>query len=64
MADSNNHLAGRIPLPWEVDGDDVRIWFGDKGSDNFFEGRFAADGNLRRRIENRDARRALARNDL
>ena len=29
---------------WEVDGDDVRIWFGGKGSDNFFEGRFADDG--------------------
>lgn len=28
---------------WMVDGDIVRIWFGDKGSDNFFEGRFSSD---------------------
>ncbi|MGZ6527896.1 MAG: hypothetical protein ACXVH1_33685 [Solirubrobacteraceae bacterium] len=28
---------------WEVDGDSVHIWFGDKGSDNFFQGRFADD---------------------
>ena len=29
---------------WEVEGSAVRIWFGDKGSDNFFEGRFTEDG--------------------
>jgi hypothetical protein len=23
---------------WEVDGDTIRIWFGDKGSNNFFQG--------------------------
>lgn len=29
---------------WAVDGDAIRIWFGDQGSDNFFEGRFCEDG--------------------
>jgi hypothetical protein len=30
---------------WEVDGDTIRIWFGDKGSNNFFQGRFSEGGN-------------------
>ena len=30
---------------WEVEGKVIRIWFGDKGSNNFFEGEFAADQN-------------------
>ena len=30
---------------WELDGDTLRMWFGDKGSDNSFEGRFTEDGN-------------------
>jgi hypothetical protein len=29
---------------WAVDGDAIRTWFGDKGSDNFFQGRFSEDG--------------------
>lgn len=29
---------------WMVEGDSVRIWFGDEGSDNFFTGHFSADG--------------------
>ncbi len=29
---------------WAVDGDTINIWFGDKGSDNYFEGRFSEDG--------------------
>ncbi len=29
---------------WAVDGDAIRTWFGDKGSDNFFEGRFSDGG--------------------
>jgi hypothetical protein len=30
---------------WEIHGDAIRIWFGDEGSDNFFEGQFSEDGN-------------------
>jgi len=30
---------------WEIDAGTIRIWFGDKGSDNCFEGRFSEDGN-------------------
>lgn len=30
---------------YELVGDTITIWFGDKGSDNLFKGRFAADGN-------------------
>ncbi len=30
---------------WEVQGDRLRIWFGEKGSDNFYEGKFSPDGN-------------------
>ena len=30
---------------WELDGDTLRIWLGDRGSESCFEGRFAADGN-------------------
>jgi hypothetical protein len=30
---------------WEIQGDTIRIWFGDKTSDNFFEGRFSEDGH-------------------
>ena len=29
---------------WDLEGDTLRIWFGEKGSDNFFEGRFSSDG--------------------
>jgi hypothetical protein len=29
---------------WAIEGDTIRIWFGAKGSDNFFEGRFSEDG--------------------
>jgi hypothetical protein len=29
---------------WAIEGDTIRIWFGDKGSDNYFEGRFSPDG--------------------
>lgn len=30
---------------YEVVGDTLTIWFGDKGSDNLFRGRFSRDGN-------------------
>ena len=30
---------------WEIDGDDMTIWFGEKGSSNRFVGRFSEDGN-------------------
>jgi hypothetical protein len=29
---------------YAVEGDCIQIWFGDIGSDNFFEGRFSHDG--------------------
>jgi hypothetical protein len=29
---------------WELEGDTLRIWFGERGSDNCFEGRFSDDG--------------------
>lgn len=31
---------------WAIDGDRIRIWFGDEGSDNFFEGHFSDDGTV------------------
>jgi Protein of unknown function (DUF1579) len=30
---------------WEIDGEMLRIWFGERGSDSFFEGRFSEDGD-------------------
>jgi hypothetical protein len=30
---------------WEIDGEKIRIWLGYRGSENFFEGHFDADGN-------------------
>lgn len=30
---------------WDVDGDDITIWFGKKDSNNRFTGRFNEDGN-------------------
>jgi hypothetical protein len=30
---------------WELDGDAIRTYFGEKGSNNFFEGHFSEDGN-------------------
>jgi hypothetical protein len=30
---------------WEIDGATIKIWFGEKGSDNYFEGRFSEDGD-------------------
>ncbi len=30
---------------WEIDGDTIRTYFGEKGSDNYFEGHFDEDGN-------------------
>ncbi len=30
---------------WELDGDTLRTWFGEKDSNNFFVGRFAPDGS-------------------
>jgi hypothetical protein len=29
---------------WQLDGDTIRIWFGEKDSDSYFKGRFAEDG--------------------
>jgi hypothetical protein len=30
---------------WELVGDTLKIWFGDKGSDDFFVAKFSEDGN-------------------
>ncbi len=30
---------------WEIIDKTIRIWFGDKDSDNFFEGKFSKNGN-------------------
>jgi hypothetical protein len=30
---------------WEIDGDKIRTWFGEKDSDNHFEGQFSEDGD-------------------
>ena len=30
---------------WELVGDTLKIWFGDKGSNTFFAGTFSEDGN-------------------
>jgi hypothetical protein len=30
---------------WDIEGDELWYWFGDKGSDNFSHGRFSEDGN-------------------
>jgi hypothetical protein len=30
---------------WAIEGDRIQIWFGDQGSDNFFEGNFSEDGD-------------------
>ena len=29
----------------DIEDDTLRIWFGDKGSDNFYQGTFSEDGN-------------------
>ncbi|MEO8395825.1 MAG: hypothetical protein ABI700_22715 [Chloroflexota bacterium] len=34
-----------LDYTYELTGDTLRIWFGDKTSDNHFEGKFNADGN-------------------
>ena len=30
---------------WDINGDDITIWFGQRGSDNCFKGKFSKDGN-------------------
>ncbi len=35
----------KIDYVYELTGDMLKIWFGDKTSDNRFEGKFSADGN-------------------
>ena len=39
--------GSRFVYTWAVEGDEVRIWFGDEGSDNFYVGTISADGNRR-----------------
>ena len=40
----DNH-GSNFTYTWDVDGDIVWIWFGDKGTDNFFRGIFDETGN-------------------
>jgi len=30
---------------WDIEGDTMKVWFGDKGSDMFLQTRFSEDGN-------------------
>jgi hypothetical protein len=40
----DNH-GSNFTYTWELEGDTLRVWFGERGSDNSFEGRFAEDGD-------------------
>jgi hypothetical protein len=37
--------GSNLTYTWELQGDILRTWFGDKDSNNFFEGKFSRDGN-------------------
>src|SRR5208283_5841923 len=30
---------------WDIEGDTLTIWFGERGSDNFYQGKFSKDGD-------------------
>ena len=44
-----SHLMGingsNFTYTWDIDGDIWTVWFGDKGSENFYQGKFSKDGN-------------------
>ncbi len=40
----DNH-GSNFTYTWEIDGKTIHTWFGDKTSNNFFEGTFADNGN-------------------
>jgi hypothetical protein len=44
-----SHLIGvggeNFTYTWDIEGDIWTIWFGDKGSKNFYQGTFSKDGN-------------------
>jgi len=44
-----SHLMGidgsNFTYTWDISGDIWTVWFGDKGSDNFFRGKISRDGN-------------------
>jgi hypothetical protein len=40
----DNH-GSNFTYTWDVDGDIVWIWFGDKAADNFFRGTFDETGD-------------------
>jgi hypothetical protein len=40
-----DNFGDRFAYEWEVDGDDICISFGQKGSGNSFTGKFSADGD-------------------
>jgi hypothetical protein len=43
----DNH-GSNFTYTWEIDGDTLTIWFGDRASDNFYRGTFSDDGNSHR----------------
>ncbi len=40
----DNH-GSNFTYTWSLEGDTIKTWFGERDSDNFFEGEFAEDGN-------------------
>jgi hypothetical protein len=45
-----SHLMGigghNFTYTWDIEGDKWAVWFGDKGSKNFFQGQFEEGGNV------------------
>lgn len=39
-----DNLGSNFTYTYEIDGDTITIWFGDKGSDNFYKGTISKDG--------------------
>ena len=40
-----DNQGSNFTYTWDLDGDDLWIWFGEKGSDNFFHGTFEESGD-------------------
>jgi hypothetical protein len=40
-----DNQGSNFTYTWDLDGDELRIWFGEKGSDNFFRGTFDSSGD-------------------
>jgi hypothetical protein len=39
-------VGSNFTYTWNIEGDTLTIWFGDKDSDNFYRGKFSDDGNV------------------